>query len=141
MTPVRFPFRFTEAYRLAALPFGINPDNAWVEIGAHALEASYGRWLVQTPLSNVSEVRVTGPYRFYRTAGPPRLGITDRSLTFASNGDRGVCMRFVRPVWGIDRLGLIRHPSLTVTVADPERLALLLAGRADFAASIQALGE
>lgn len=140
MTPVRFTFRFTEAYRLAALPFGIKPDNAWVEIGEHALEAAYGRWLVQTPLSNVSDVRVTGPYRFYRTAGPPRLGITDRSLTFASNGDRGVCIRFARPVWGFDRLGLIRHPSLTVTVADPERLALLLAGRADFAASIQGLG-
>jgi hypothetical protein len=62
---------------------------------------------------------VTGPYAFFRTAGPARLGITDRGLTFASNGDRGVCITFHSPVPGI---GPIRHPELTVTVLDVDAL-------------------
>lgn len=136
---IRFEFRFAEAYRVAARPFGIGPDNAWVEVGERTLRAGYGRWLVQTPLANITDVRVTGPYHFLKTAGPPRLGVTDRSLTFASNGDRGVCIAFAERIWGFDRLGLIRHPSLTVTVAETERLAQLLAGRAGFAAAVQSL--
>ena len=55
----------------------------------------------------------------FKTAGPARLGITDRGLTFASNGDRGVCINFHSPVPGIGR---IRHPELTVTVLDVDAL-------------------
>lgn len=139
LEPVRFEFRFDERYRLAARPFGIKPDNAYVEVSERSFRSGFGRWLVETPLANITGVWVTGPYRFYRTAGPPRLGVTDRSLTFASNGERGVCITFERPVWGIDRLGLIRHPSLTITVAEVDRLAFLLGGRADFAAAVQSL--
>ncbi|HZU39930.1 MAG TPA: hypothetical protein VE992_02705 [Solirubrobacteraceae bacterium] len=137
---VDFEFRFTDAYRLAARPFGIGPDNALVQVSERTLRATYGRWLVETPLANIVSVEITGPYRFVKTAGPPRLGITDRGLTFASNGDLGLCITFRERVWGFDRLGLIRHPNLTVTVADVERLAWLLSGRADFAGSVQALG-
>jgi hypothetical protein len=57
-----------------------------------------------------------------KTAGPARLAITDRGLTFASNGDRGVCITFHSPVTGIDPFGRIRHPELTVTVLDIEGL-------------------
>lgn len=136
---VRFPFAFAQAYRVACRPFGIRPENASVEVGERTLRATFGRWLVQTPLANIAEVAITGPYRFIKTAGPPRLGITDRGLTFATNGERGVCIDFVRPVWGFDRLGLIRHPNLTVTVAEVERLATLLSGRADFASALESL--
>lgn len=136
---VRFAFRFDPVYQRAARVFGITPDNAYVQVGERTLRARYGRWLVQTPLTNVTEVLVTGPYHFVKTAGPPRLGVTDRSLTFASNGVEGVCIAFEQAVWGIDRLGLVRHPSLTVTVDDVERLARLLRGRADFASSIRSL--
>lgn len=136
---IRFPFRFSEAYRLAARPFGVKPDNAWVEVDERTFQASYGPWLVQTPLTNITDVRVTGPYHFVKTAGPARLGITDRGLTFASNGDRGVCLEFAERVWGFDRLGIVRHSNLTVTVEDVDRLASLLAGRAGFAAALQSL--
>lgn len=136
---VRFAFRFAEPYRVAARPFGITPEAAYVQVGERTVRARYGRWLVQTPLTNVTGVAITGPYRFIKTAGPPRLGITDRGLTFASNGERGVCISFAQPVWGIDRLGLVRHPNLTVTVEDVERLAQLLGHRADFAAALQSL--
>jgi hypothetical protein len=78
-------------------------------------------------MSNIARVEVTGPYAFLKTAGPVRLGITDRSLTFASNGDRGVCISFHSPVTGIDPFGRIRYPELTVTVLDVDGLVEALA--------------
>ena len=79
-----------------------------------------------TTLDNISRVAITGPYRFYRTAGPARLAITDGGLTFASNGDRGVLLSFRERVPAIDPLKLIRHPELTVTVADVHGLVSAL---------------
>ncbi len=100
-----------------------------MRVGERELEARYGRWCVLTPLANLACVRVTGPYRFLKTAGPPRLGVTDRGLTFASNAQEGVEIAFVDPVRGIEPWGLLRHPELTVTVADPAALAALIARR------------
>jgi hypothetical protein len=122
----RFEFRFTPAYRIAARPFGITPARAWVEVDSEQLVAAYGPWRLQTPRANISSVAITGPYHFYRTAGPARLGVTDAGLTFASNGDRGVLISFYERVPAIDPLKLIRHPELTVTVADVDGLAAAL---------------
>lgn len=124
----RFPFRFDPRYRRAARPFGITPERAWVEVADGKLEARYGPWRVSTPLGNVTGAEITGPYALLKTAGPARLGITDRGLTFASNGERGVRIDFASPVRGIDPLGAIRHPELTVTVADVDELARVLRG-------------
>jgi hypothetical protein len=121
-----FPFRFDPAYRRFARPFGVTPERAWVDLSEGEFEAHYGPWRVRTPLSNIASAEVTGPYSFLRTAGPARLGITDRGLTFASNGDRGVCITFHAPVPGIDRSGRIRHPELTVTVLDVDGLVAAL---------------
>jgi hypothetical protein len=52
----------------------------------------------------------------------------DRGITFATNGDGGLCIRFIEAVTGIDPFRLIRHPGLTVTVADLDGLERLLAG-------------
>ena len=114
----RFEFRFTRPYRLAAQPFGITPQNAWVQIDDQHLLANYGPWRLSTTLANISRVAITGPYWFYRTAGPARLGVTDGGLTFASNGDQGILLSFRKGVPAIDPFRLIRHPELTVTVAD-----------------------
>jgi hypothetical protein len=122
----RFDFRFAPAYRTAALPFGITPERAWVQVDDEHLVAHYGPWRLRTTLRNIKHVDITGPYRFYRTAGPARLGVTDGGLTFASNGDRGVLLTFRKRVPAFDPLGLIRHPELTVTVADPEGLVSAL---------------
>lgn len=117
-----FRFRFDPRYRIAGLPFGVTEAGAWVRLGRRGLEAHLGPWTVQTPLANLAGAEVTGPYGFIRTAGPARLSFTDRGITFATNGDRGVCVRFVEPVTGLDVGGLVRHPALTVTVADVEGL-------------------
>ena len=102
-----------------------------MEVGDEAFEARFGPWHVRTPLTNITDVDVTGPYAFWKTGGPARLAITDRGLTFATNGDRGVLVLFKTPVRGLDPLGLLRHPELTVTVADVDGLAALLRHRAD----------
>jgi hypothetical protein len=122
--PTRFPFRFDPTYRRLARLFGVTPERAWIELGEDELEARYGPWRVRTPMSNIARVEVTGPYAFLKTAGPARLAVTDRGLTFASNGDRGVCITFHSPVTG---MGRIRHPELTVTVLDVDGLMEALA--------------
>jgi hypothetical protein len=118
----RFAFRFADAYRRPAALFGITPGTAWVDVDANTLRARFGRWRVTTPLANISKVAVTGPYRFLKTAGPARLALTDRGLTFATNGERGVLISFHTPVPGLEPTGLLRHPELTVTVADTDGL-------------------
>lgn len=122
----RFGFEFAPAYRWPARLFGIRPPKAWVEVTQERLHARFGPWRVSTPLQNVTGVAITGPYAFLKTAGPARLAITDRGLTFATNGIRGVLMTFATPVRGLDPFGLLRHPELTVTVTATERLAAVL---------------
>jgi hypothetical protein len=119
----RFDFRFSTPYRLAALPFGVTPSTCEIRVGAGRLFVRFGPWRVETALDNVVDVSVTGPYRFVKTAGPAHLSLADRGLTFATNGDRGVCLTMREPIRGIDPFGLLRHPNLTVTVADCDGLA------------------
>jgi hypothetical protein len=122
----RFDFSFARAYRVSARAFGITPETAWVGLGEEALDVHFGPWRLSTPLANVTDVAVTGPYAFWKTAGPARLAVTDRGLTFATNADRGVLISFRTPVRGLEPFGLLRHPELTVTVAEVRRLAELL---------------
>jgi hypothetical protein len=125
----RFGFAFAPAYRLFARAFGVTPATARVDVGERTLAARFGPWRVSTPLANISGVTVTGPYAFWKTAGPARLAVTDRGLTFATNGDRGVLISFRTPVRGLDPVGVLHHPELTVTVADVDELADLLRAR------------
>ena len=65
-----------------------------MQIDGEQLTASYGPWRLRTTFANISGAAITGPYRFYRTAGPPRLGVSDGGWTFASNGELGVLLSF-----------------------------------------------
>ena len=69
-------------------------------VGVGMLRARFGPWHVQTPLSNITGVEVQGPYAYVKTAGPPHLTFSDRGLTFASNGDRGVFVELREKVRG-----------------------------------------
>ena len=95
-------------------------------VGRDRLRVRFGPWRVETPLSNVTSARITGPYSFVKTAGSAHLSLADGGLTMATNGESGVCIEFRDRVAGIDPLGLIRHPALTVTVADCAGLAAAL---------------
>ncbi len=122
----RFGFAFARSYRAPALAFGITPGTAWVAVGDEILEAHFGPWRLSTSLANIADVAVTGPYAFWKTAGPARLAITDLGLTFATNGSSGVLISFRTPVRGLEPLGVIPHSELTVTVTEVHRLAKLL---------------
>jgi hypothetical protein len=119
--PDIFDFRFTPPYRAASLAFGITPHTAEAVIAGVGLRVRFGPWRVDTSLENISDVAVTGPYTFLKTAGPARLAVTDRGLTFATNGERGVLLNFRHAVRGIEPTGLLRHPELTLTVRDIDR--------------------
>lgn len=122
----RFEFGFEPRYRRASRLFGIRPDTAWIEVGDETLTVRFGPWRVATPLANIADVTITGPYAYIKTAGPARLGITDRGLTFATNGRRGVRLQFREPITGMDPWGALRHPNLTLTAADCAGLAAAL---------------
>ena len=121
-----FRFRFTAGYRLAALVFGVTPRNSLVEVADGRMRARFGRWTVDTPLDNVVGSKISGPYGRLRTIGPAHLSLSDRGLTFASNRRRGLCIEFREPVPGLEPTGRLRHPGLTVTVADVDGLAQAL---------------
>jgi hypothetical protein len=123
---MRFEFEFDPAYRRVQRLLGIRPTTAWVEVADEHLRARFGPWRLSTPISNVAGIEVTGPYAFWKTAGPARLAITDRGLTFATNGGRGLLITFHEPVPGLEPTGLLKHPELTVTVADVDGLAAAL---------------
>jgi hypothetical protein len=118
-----FPFRFAGTYRLPALLFGVTSSTAGVWVDEAVLRIRFGPWRLQTPLSNVVATVHTGPYALIKTMGPAHLSFADWGLTCATNSERGLCIRFARPVPGIEPLGLLRHPAVTVTVADCDGLA------------------
>ena len=123
---LRFEFLFVPSYRLAALPFFVMPATSGVVVSCEMLTVRFGPWKVRTALSNVASAQMVGPFGFLKSAGPARLSFADRGLSFATNPDRGVCIRFGNPVAGIEPTGIVRHPGLTVTVADPEGLCTAL---------------
>lgn len=114
----RFDFAFEPRYRRAARVFGVTERTAWLSVQGRELKVRFGPWRVATSLDNIGTVSRTGPYAFLKTAGPARLGVSDRSLTFATNGLDGVQIDFHEPITGMDPLGVIRHPNLTVTPVD-----------------------
>jgi hypothetical protein len=124
---VTFEFAFDPEYRAAALPFGVTPGRTGVEVENGRLVARYGFWRLETDVGNVEGTEVSGPYRLLTTIGPAHLSLADRGLTFASNRRRGLCIKFKEPVPGLEPTGRLRHPGLTVTVADVDGLARALA--------------
>jgi hypothetical protein len=130
LVAVTFDFRFTPAYRAAAAAFGVTPASAGVTVGDGRLAVRFGPWRLSTELDNVAGTEETGPYSWWKTIGPAHLSLADRGLTCATNPERGLCIRFARPVPGIEPTGRLLHPAVTVTVADPAGLAAALRGRA-----------
>ncbi|MDP9431989.1 MAG: hypothetical protein M3P91_04575 [Actinomycetota bacterium] len=125
-----FPFRFTRAYRVAARPFGVTPATARVEMEDTELRVRFGRWRLTTSLSNVVALSRSADYRFFKTAGPAHLSLADRGVTFATNGDAGLCIVFAEPVQALVPGDWLHHPAATVTVADLDGLERLLRERA-----------
>lgn len=123
-----FVFRFDQLYRPVLLGLGVHPGNSQVTLtDDDRFVAKFGRWVVDTPLSNIDCVEITGPYRAYRAIGV-RGSAVDQGLTFGSSRSGGVCVTFHEPVPKL-LPGMRNHPGLTVTVADLEGLAAAVAER------------
>lgn len=118
----RFPFRFHGVVGAAARVFTITEDRALVVVEGRRLTARFGPWCVETTVDNIAKTSITGPYKRWKVAGPAHLSFADRGLTFATNAEAGLCLGFIEPVRGFDPRGWLRHPGLTVTVADPHGL-------------------
>lgn len=125
----RFAFAFEARYRPLLLAFGVVPATAWVVLTDEWLSAHFGPWTCRSPIANIVDVQVSGPYRPWRAIGT-RLSFADRGLTFGSTTEGGVCVCFRDPVPGIDPLGRTKHPGLTVTVEDRDTFAAAVRARA-----------
>jgi hypothetical protein len=130
----QFEMAFDPRFRLPLAALGITPATAHVTVTADRLVACFGPWTCRTTPANVQAVRLTGPYRAYRAIGP-RLSLADHGLTFGTSTARGVCLLLREPVPGIDPFGMIRHPGLTLTVAQPHRFAATVRDYAGLPAS------
>lgn len=116
----RFPFAFAFPYWPASAALGITPMTAHVDVDTYrgSVHARFGPWQVTTTIDNIKGTHITGGYRLWKTIGPPHISFTDRGLTMATNSREGVCLEFVEPVRGALPTSRLRHPGLTVTVAD-----------------------
>lgn len=131
MDDERFRFAFDDRFRPLLALSGVVPATAFVSLEAEGdLVARFGPWTCRTPLTNVAEVSVTGPYRWWRAIGA-RLSFSDGGATFGSTAAGGVCLRFREPVRALEPLGVLRHPGLTLTVAEPGRFAGRVRARAN----------
>lgn len=117
-----FPFSFDPQWRPVLRLMGVRPGSAQVEVDADFFRLRFGPWSLRTPLVNVAEVRITGHYHPLRAIGV-RVSLADRGLTLGTSSRRGACVRFRVPVDVLTPMDLLRHPAVTVTVADPEGLA------------------
>lgn len=125
---MQFAFAFDPRFRPLLAVAGITPGHAQVTVTADRLIARLGPWSLETDLANIAEVCTTRDYRWFKAIGP-RGSLADRGLTFGTNADAGVCVRFHHPVPGLEPFGVVRHPGLTMTVADPDAFAALLRER------------
>ena len=116
----QFGFDFDPRFRLVLAAVGATPTTSHVTIGPDRLLACLGPWSIRVAPHNIRDVSITGPYHWYRGIGI-RLSLTDRGLTFGTTYAHGVCLTFREPVRG--PLPGLRHPNLTLTVADPQGLA------------------
>lgn len=129
MSTDRFQFAFDPRFRPLLAGIGIRPGTSGVILHDDTLEVRFGRWQLTTPISNIKDVRITRGYRWFRAIGV-RRSFVDGGATFGTNTHAGVCVCFHEPVPALfgDR---VRHPALTVTVAEPEAFAEELRRRID----------
>ena len=123
--PVRV--RIRPRYERPARLFGVKPENAGVEVGDERFEAHFGHWRVRTPLTNIAAVEVTWAVRIleYGRPGASRR-YRPRTRRSRPTATAACWCPFGSPCLGVEPTGLLKHPELTVTVADVEGLAALL---------------
>lgn len=113
----RFEFAFDNKFRLPLLLLGVTPMTSHATITGDELIVRFGPWKLETPLSNITCHQVTEDYQWFKAIGP-RGSFADRGVTFGTNTDKGVCVKFAEPVPGLVVGDIIKHPGATLTLAD-----------------------
>ena len=122
-----FPYDFDKRFLPMWLGVGALPRRDGVTItDDDRLVATFGVLRVNTPLDNIADAHVTGPYRWWTAVGP-RISFADDGLTFGTNPHAGLCIHFRNKIRRV--IGFRDHSALTVTVADPHALAARLSVR------------
>lgn len=123
-----FEFDFDPKYRGFLRLMGVKPSNSRVTLTTDdKLRVEFGRWRLETPISNVAGTEVTEHYSFIKAIGI-RGSLVDRGITFGSNTRKGACVKFREPV---AVLGVRVHPGATLTLADVEGFLSALGSRLD----------
>jgi hypothetical protein len=123
-TPRRFPIRVGRRSRPLLRLFGVEAGNAWIDVNDE-LVASFGRYGLRTPMSNVTGYRIEGPWLWITAIGV-RMSLRSRDVTFGGSHHGGVRIAFREPVNWFWRL---RAPALYVTADDNDALAAVLRAR------------
>lgn len=116
---MHFPYRFDNRWKPLFAVLGVEASDG-VTITDSELIATYGRFKVRTPLSNILSSEVTGPHRWYTAVGL-RLSFVDDSITFGTNNKLGLNINFKEKIPRV--IGRKAHSMLWVSVADPQALA------------------
>lgn len=125
-----FPFEDEPRYRPFLLPFGVTPGRVGVTVDDQDVHVRFGPWRVETSRANIVEATVTGPFRSWKALGI-RRSLVDGGITFGTAPAAGVCLLLREPISvHVGRFTVpLRHPGITVTVADPQTLATLLSAQ------------
>ncbi len=113
-----FPYDFDWRFKGVWWPLGVRESDG-VTLTDDRFIATFGRWRVDTSLSNISECSVTGPYRWWTSVGL-RGSAADSGATFGTTPRGGVCVLFNEKIPRM--IGLHDHRGLTVTVKDRQGL-------------------
>ncbi len=117
----RFPIRIGPRSKPPLLLLGVRERNAYVELSATEINASFGFYHLRVPLTNVARWSIEGPW-LWLTAIGVRRGILKGDLTFGGNHKGGVRLDFSQPL----RRSILSIPCLYVTVGDLEGLGQAL---------------
>ena len=117
-TTGRFAFRFEPLLLPFATLATVLPGTAHVDVDEDQVAIRFGLWRMAFDRADVVDVETTGDFWLPKVAGPPHVSLADRGITFATNRQRGTCIRLARPRPG--PYPLLQHPAVTVTVDEPE---------------------
>ncbi len=124
--PQRFPIRLDPRFGWFLRIFGVRPGNAYVDVGATAIDARFGWSRITAPISSIERWSIEGPW-LALTAMGVRRGIIKADLTFGGSPLGGVRMDFRKDEH--PKYFIFRPPALYVTVEDLEGFAAVLAAR------------
>ena len=125
-----FPYDFDRRFRIVWRMFGVDPEVDGVTLTDDGrLGATFGRFRVDTPLTNIADVTNTGPYRWWKSIGLRGSG-ADTGITFGTTNRVGACILFREPIPQVVP-PRSSHAGLTVTVSEPDALIDAVKGTKD----------